>query len=56
MMATDFYAKAINRLCFVCGSIIMTNGHRILAVLKEVMSVTVERSINQVTYATVVGH
>ena len=56
MMATDFYVEAIDRLCFLCGSIIMTNGRHILAVLKEAMNLTFERSINQITYATVVGH
>ena len=46
MMSTDFPVKAIDRLCFVCGSIIMKNGHHILLVLKEAMSLTFERSIN----------
>ena len=44
--STDFHVEAIDRLCFVCGSIIMKNGHHILAVLKEAMSLTFERSIN----------
>ena len=38
--------KSIDRLCFVCGGIIMKNGHHILAVLKEAMSQTFERSTN----------
>ena len=38
--------EAIDRLCFVCGFIIMKNGHHILLVLKEAMSLTFERSIN----------
>ena len=46
MTTTDFHVEAIDRLCFVCGSIIMKNGHHILAVLKEAMSLTFERSIN----------
>ena len=33
MTSTDFHVAAIDRLCFVCGSIIMKNGHHILAVL-----------------------
>ena len=37
--------EAIDRLCFVCGCIIMKNGHHILLVLKEAMSLTFERSI-----------
>ena len=56
MTSIYFNVKAIDRLCFVCWCIIMKNGHHILAVLKEAMSLTFERSINQVTYATVVGH
>ena len=46
MTSTDFLVEAIDRLCFVCGSIIMKNGHHILAVLKETMSLTFERNIN----------
>ena len=46
MTSTDFHVEAIDRLCFVCGFIIMTNGHHILVVLKEAMSLTFERSIN----------
>ena len=46
MTSTDFHVEAIDRLCFVCGSIIMKNGHHVLAVLKEAMSLTFERSIN----------
>ena len=46
MTSTDFHVDAIDGLCFLCGSIIMTNGHHILAVLKEAMSLTFERSIN----------
>ena len=46
MTSTDFHVKAIDRLCFVCGCIIMKNGHHILLVLKEAMSLTFERSIN----------
>ena len=46
MMSTDFHVEAIDRLCFVCGSIIMKNGHHILLVSKEAMSLTFERSIN----------
>ena len=71
MTSTDFHVEAIERLCFVCGSIIMRNGHHILPVLKEATSLTFERCINlkknlirkcvtfnrhQVTYITVVGH
>ena len=61
MTSTDFHVEAIDRLCFVCGCIIMKNGHHILLVSKEAMSLTFERSINlltchQVTYVTVVGH
>ena len=33
-------------LCFACGCILMKNGHHILLVLKEAMSLTFERSIN----------
>ena len=46
MTSTDFHVEAIDRLCFVCGFIIMKNGHHILLVLKEAMSLTFERSIN----------
>ena len=46
MTSTDFHVEAIDRLCLVCGSIIMKNGHHILLVLKEAMSLTFERSIN----------
>ena len=46
MTSTDFHVEAIDRLCFVCGFIIMKNGHHILHVLKEAMSLTFERSIN----------
>ena len=46
MTSTDFHVEAIDRLRFVCGSIIMKNGHHILPVLKEAMSLTFERSIN----------
>ena len=46
MTYTDFHVEAIDRLCFVCGSIIMEDGHHIFAVLKEAMSLTFERSIN----------
>ena len=46
MTSTDFHAEAIDRLCFACGSIIMKNGHHILAVLKEATSLTFDRSIN----------
>ena len=46
MTSTDFPVGAIDRLCFVCGCIIMKNGHHILLVLKEAMSLTFERSIN----------
>ena len=46
MASTDFHVEAIDRLCFVCGFIIMKNGHHILLVLKEAMSLTFERSIN----------
>ena len=46
MTSTDFHVEAIDRLCFVCGCIIMKNGHHILLVLKEAMSLTFERSIN----------
>ena len=45
MTSTDFHVEAIDRLCFVCGCI-MKNGHHILLVLKEAMSLTFERSIN----------
>ena len=44
--------KAIDRLCFVCGCIIMKNGHHILLVLKEAMSLTFERRINLFENAT----
>ena len=46
MTSTDFHVEAIDRQCFICGSIIMKNGHHILAVLKEAPSLTFERSIN----------
>ena len=46
MTSTDFHVEAIDRLCFVCGCILMKNGHHILLVLKEAMSLTFERSIN----------
>ena len=46
MTSTDFHVEAIDRQCFVCGCIIMKNGPHILAVLKEAMSLTFERSIN----------
>ena len=39
MTSTDFHVEAIDRLCFVCGSIIMKNGHHILPVLKEAMRI-----------------
>ena len=42
MTSTDFHVEAIYRLCFVCGSIIMKNGHHILLVLKEATSLTFE--------------
>ena len=61
MTSTDFHMEAIYRICFVCGSIIMKNGHHILLVLKEAMSLTFERSINLLenvtsSHVTVVGH
>ena len=62
MTSTDFHVEAIDRLCFVCGFIIMKNGHHILLVLKEAMSLTFERSINLLenvtsnNNVTVVGH
>ena len=46
MTSTDFHVEAIDRLCFVCGCVLMKNGHHILLVLKEAMSLTFERSIN----------
>ena len=46
MTSTDFHVEAIDRLYFVCGSILMKNGHHILFVLKESTSLTFERSIN----------
>ena len=46
MTSTDFHVEAIDRLGFVCGCIIMKNGHPILLVLKEATSLTFERSIN----------
>ena len=46
MTSTDFHVEAIDRLCFVCGCILMKNGHHILLVLKEALSLTFERSIN----------
>ena len=46
MTSTDFHVEAIDRLCFVCGFIIMKNGLHILLVLKEAMRLTFERSIN----------
>ena len=44
MASTDFHVEAIDRLCFVCGCILMKIGHHILPVLKEAMSLTFERS------------
>ena len=41
-MSTDFHVEAIDRLCFVCGCIIRKNGHHILTVLKEAMSLTLK--------------
>ena len=52
MTSTDFHIEAIDRLCFVCGFIIMKNGHHILLVLKEAMSLTFERSINSLENVT----
>ena len=46
MTSTDFHVEAIDRLCFACGCVIMKNGHHILLVLKEAMSLTFERSVN----------
>ena len=46
MTSTDFHVEAIDRLCFVCGCILMKNGHHILLVLKEAMILTFERNIN----------
>ena len=46
MTSTDFPVEVIDRLCFVCGCIIMKNGHHILLVSKEAMSLTFVRSIN----------
>ena len=46
MTSTDFHVEAIDRLCFVCGSIIMKNWQHILPVLKEATILTFERSIN----------
>ena len=46
MTSTDIPVEAIDRLCFVCGCIIMKNGQHILAVLKEATSLPFERSIN----------
>ena len=46
MTSTYLHVEAIDRLCFVCGCIIMKNGHHILLVLKEATSLTFERSIN----------
>ena len=46
MTSTDFHVEAIDRLCVICGCFIMKNGHHILFVLKEAMSLTFERSIN----------
>ena len=46
MTSTDVHVEAIDRLCFVCGGIIMKNGHHMLPVLKEATSLTFERSIN----------
>ena len=61
MTSTDFHVEAIYRLCFVCGSIKMKNGHHILLVLKEATSLTSERSINLLksetsSHVTVVAH
>ena len=52
MTSTDFHVEAIYRLCFVCGSIIMKNGHHILPVMKEPMSQNFESSINLLENAT----
>ena len=52
MTSTDFHVDAIDRLCFVCGSIIMKNGQHILPVLKEAISQTFERSINLLDIVT----
>ena len=52
MTSTDFPVEAIDRLCFVCGSIIMTNGQHILPVMKEATSLTFERSNNLLENAT----
>ena len=46
MTSTDFHVEAIDWLCFVCGCIIMKNGHHISLVLKESTSLPFERSIN----------
>ena len=46
MTSTDFHVEAIDRLCFVCGSIIMKNGHHILLVLKAATNLTFERSVS----------
>ena len=46
MTSTDFHVEAIDWLCFVCGCILMRNGHHILLEFKEAVSLTFERSIN----------
>ena len=46
MRSTDFHVEAIDRLCFVSGSIIMKHGHHILPVWKEAMRLTFGRRIN----------
>ena len=46
MTSTDFHVEAIDQLFFVCGCILMKNGHHILLALKKAMSLTFERSIN----------
>ena len=44
MTSTDFHVEAIDPLCVICGCFIMKNGHHILLVLKEAMSLNFERS------------
>ena len=47
MTSTDFHVEANDRLCFVCGCIIMKKGHRIFTCIEGSHdSLTFERSIN----------
>ena len=46
MTSTDFHVEAIDRPMFCMWEYYNENGHHILLVLKEAMSLTFERSIN----------